>query len=225
MRLYALSPHYLSSLLINSWTAKEVDNGNEIYSIFFDLRKAFDSVPHMHFVDNCLVSNFVLIFFNGFIVICLIGLRLFLLVVNFHPSKMLCRESPKVRFWDLCCSLSTSMMWWPRFHPPARSLHMQMILPCMAASLHLLTMLCCKQTLPPLPLGWRKKDTWSYVQINTTLCWYLASALALFLILFLPKLAPHCSKVTLQNIWVFCSHQTCLGLNIILQESLSKPGS
>ena len=79
----------------------EIDRGNEICAIFFDLKKAFDSVPHRK-----LVEKLVAIDLNPYIlrwIICYLSSRSQYVVLNSEKSPTADLEFHKDQCWDHYC--------------------------------------------------------------------------------------------------------------------------
>ena len=87
----------------NDWSAA-LDKGKEVCAIFFDLRKAFDSVPH-----RCLMDKLTFAGLNPYIlrwVASYLCNRRQYVVLN-GKSLMLCQVYLKDLYWDHCCFFCT----------------------------------------------------------------------------------------------------------------------
>jgi len=95
-----------SLLAIVHYWLQALESGKEIVAIFYDLRKAFDSVPHAPLLQKLRITGL-----HQHIIKTTshLGANELLLAVNLHLLHKYCQAYLKALFWDHCYFWSTSM--------------------------------------------------------------------------------------------------------------------
>ena len=188
--------------LTHKWL-KELDNGNEIRYILFDLRKAFNSVPHMYLIDK------------------LSSLQLRPHILQWIPSYLSDRSQVVAVGGELSSvknvlGVPQSLVLGPLlFIIYSDDVMTQISSSCLISLYYVDDIALYRSITSPADYIVLQADitaiaTWVEEERHLKLhsdksCQYLASAPALLLpLLFLLKLVPHCSKLTRRNTWVFC---------------------